>query len=70
MTTRHFDCVATGRPDYGRSRLSWIKRRARRLMRLNQTPRRLAIWDAWVDYVLFTGDRSVTPLRVIQGGRA
>ena len=36
-------------------KLSWIKRRARRLQNFYQVPRRLAIYDAWVDYINFNG---------------
>lgn len=60
-----------------RPRLSWIKRRARRLERFYGVERRLAIWDAYVDYVTFFHPLSVpvprtgtgTRLIVIEGGR-
>jgi hypothetical protein len=37
---------------YQRPALSWIKRRARRLQRAYGVARRLAIFDAWLDYDL------------------
>lgn len=60
-----------------RPRLSWIKRRARRLERFYGVERRLAIWDAALDYATFFHPRSVpvprpgagTGLIVIEGGR-
>lgn len=54
-----------------RPRLTWIKRRARRIMQAHGTPRRFAIWDAWADYAIWTHDvRAVpaTPLRQVGGG--
>lgn len=36
-------------------RLLWIKRRARRLQRFYQVPRRMAIFDAWIDWINFNG---------------
>jgi hypothetical protein len=40
---------------YQRPTLAWIKRRARRLQRAYGVARRLAIFDAWCDYINFTG---------------
>lgn len=34
---------------------AWIRRRARRLMAFYKINRRLAIFDAWVDYIDFMG---------------
>ena len=34
-------------------RLVWIKRRARRIQRFYQVPRRMAIYDASLDYGFF-----------------
>lgn len=56
-------------PNYQRPRLAWIKRRARRLQIFYGVARRIAIWDAWVEYIQFTGDRSALPLRAVEGGR-
>lgn len=39
------------------SRLTWIKRRARRLQRFYGIARRVAIHDASVDYAMFLGGR-------------
>lgn len=39
-------------------RLVWIKRRARRLQRAYQVSRRMAIYDAWIDWINFTGARA------------
>lgn len=36
-------------------KLAWIKRRARRLQNFYKVSRRIAIYDAWVDYITFTG---------------
>ena len=41
---------------YKRPRLSWLKRRARRIMAFYGVTRRQAVIDARVDYVSFTGD--------------
>lgn len=38
-------------------RMQWIKRRARRLQSYYQITRRLAIYDAWIDWIHFTGAR-------------
>ena len=35
--------------------LAWIRRRARRLVRFYGVDRRLAIWDAWVDWIHWQG---------------
>lgn len=37
------------------NRFGWIKRRARRLQRFYGIQRRLAIHDAWMDWILFRG---------------
>lgn len=52
---------------YDRPRLTWIKRRARRLMRFYGVNRRFAIADAALDYSYFVGPPTLT---VIEGGRA
>ncbi len=53
---------------YDRPRLNWIKRRARRLMKLPDAPRRLAVRDAADDYSYFV--RPCGPnLTAISGGR-
>jgi hypothetical protein len=53
---------------YQRPALSWIKRRARRLQRAYGVARRLAIFDAWLDYVDFTGVQPEHPV-FIGGGK-
>jgi len=54
---------------YQRSHLSWVKRRARRLERCFDVPRRLAVDSASEDYRHFVGaPRPV--LTLIQGGRS
>ncbi len=40
------------------SRLAWIKRRARRLERFYGISRKFAIYDAWLDWINFSGARS------------
>lgn len=40
---------------YARPPLRWITRRARRIERFYKVARRLAIHDAWLDYIEFTG---------------
>lgn len=47
--------AATSRP-----RLQWIKRRARRLQAFYQVPRRMAIFDAWIDWINFNGAANET----------
>jgi hypothetical protein len=42
------------------SRLGWIKRRARRLERFYGVDRKLAIYDARLDYLLFQGRPTFT----------
>lgn len=43
-------------------RLVWIKRRARRLQNYYRIDRRLAIYDAWIDWIAFSGERhDITP---------
>jgi hypothetical protein len=37
------------------NKLSWIKRRARRLQNFYQVSRRMAVYDAWIDWINFTG---------------
>lgn len=54
---------------YERPTLTWIKRRARRVQQFYGTSRRLAIFDAWLDYIHFTGGRA-TRLVCIQGGKS
>lgn len=36
-------------------KIGWIKRRARRIQRFYAIDRKLAIHDAWVDWIAFTG---------------
>ncbi|MGE0333199.1 MAG: hypothetical protein AB7P37_21170 [Ramlibacter sp.] len=55
-------------PNYARPTLGWIKRRARRLQRFYGVTRRLAIFDAWRDYMDFTAGRT-TRLVVLTGGK-
>lgn len=38
-----------------RTRFGWIKRRARRLQRFYGVDRRLAVYDARIDYLAFIG---------------
>jgi hypothetical protein len=40
------------------SRLTWIKRRARRLMRFYKVDRRIAVQDAWLDWIAFVGAKA------------
>ncbi len=40
---------------YVRPPLAWITRRARRIQRVYGVARRMAIYDAWRDYIDFTG---------------
>jgi hypothetical protein len=42
------------------TRLGWIKRRARRLERFYGVERKLAIYDARLDYLLFQGRPTFT----------
>lgn len=44
------------------SKFGWIKRRARRIQRFYGVGRRLAVHDAWTDWIAFMG--------VTQGGAA
>jgi hypothetical protein len=37
------------------TRLGWIKRRARRLQRFYKISRKLAVYDARLDYFMFNG---------------
>jgi len=53
---------------YARPPLAWIKRRARRLQTHYGVPRRLAIFDAWRDYIDFAIGRPVG-LVATPGGR-
>jgi len=39
------------------SKLAWIKRRARRLQNFYNVSRRIAVFDAWRDWMDFTGAR-------------
>lgn len=50
-------------------RLTWIKRRARRLQRFYGITRRLAVFDAAQDYAYFNGTPSRPQLTVVHGGR-
>ena len=43
-----------------RTRLGWIKRRARRLQRFYGISRELAVYDARMDYLLFQGRPTFT----------
>ena len=36
-------------------KLGWIKRRARRIQRFYSVSRRMAVHDAWTDWVAFIG---------------
>ena len=45
---------------YTARRLSWIKARARRYQKGYQVPRRLAIFDAWLDFILLMGNNQGT----------
>ncbi|MBX3588767.1 MAG: hypothetical protein KF796_19215 [Ramlibacter sp.] len=56
------------KPDYTRPTLGWIKRRARRLQSFYGIARRLAVFDAWRDYMSFAGT-PVSPLTLISGGK-
>ena len=40
---------------YTARRLTWIKKRARRYQTGYHVPRRLAIFDAWLDFILLMG---------------
>lgn len=42
------------------SRLGWIKRRARRIQRFYGVDRKLAVFDARLDYLLFQGTPTFT----------
>lgn len=39
------------------NRLAWIKRRARRIERFYKVSRKLAIYDAWMDWTMFSGEQ-------------
>lgn len=39
-------------------KIGWIKRRARRLQRFYGIDRKMAVWDARLDWVTFMGGRS------------
>jgi hypothetical protein len=41
-------------------KLAWIKRRARRLQQFYKVDRRVAVFDAWRDWIDFMGARSCT----------
>ncbi|MGE3348170.1 MAG: hypothetical protein AB7I35_12130 [Ramlibacter sp.] len=45
----------SGPVTYQRPTLTWIKRRARRLMHFYKIERRLAVFDAAMDYAAFVG---------------
>jgi hypothetical protein len=36
-------------------KVHWIKRRARRLQRFYQVSRKIAVHDAWLDWIAFHG---------------
>ena len=62
---------ALASPSYWRPRIGWIKRRARRIERFYGVTRRLAVYDAWLDYQDFTRlrDAQVLPMeRAVQRG--
>lgn len=61
--------TAANRPNYHRPTLAWIKRRARRLQSAYGISRRFAIFDAWTDYIGFTGIDQPR-LIALKGGRA
>lgn len=42
------------------SRLGWIKRRARRIERFYKVSRKLAVYDARLDYIAFLGRPTFT----------
>lgn len=58
-------------PSYVRPPLTWITRRARRIQRVYGVARRMAIYDAWVDYVNFTCTPAprAPQLTLVKGGR-
>lgn len=37
------------------SRFGWIRRRARRIQKFYQVQRKVAVHDAWLDYINFVG---------------
>ena len=56
---------------YVRPPLRWITRRARRIERFYKVTRRVAIFDAWLDYIEFSGLRVITrPAAVLPFGDA
>lgn len=55
--------------DYQRPSLTWIKRRARRLQQFYGIGRRLAVFDAWRDYINFTGTAAAPHLVALPGGK-
>jgi hypothetical protein len=40
---------------YPRTRFAWIRARARRIQRFYKITRRLAVYDAWQDWITFQG---------------
>lgn len=58
----------TGSADFHRPPLLWITRRARRLQRFYGVDRRLAIHDAWRDYIDFMGIQH-RRLSLVKGAR-
>lgn len=55
---------------YARPRLAWIKRRARRLQAAYGISRRLAVFDAWRDFIDFTTPVPHAHLVLVPGGKA
>ena len=68
MTVVAFPAPARA-PRYSRPRLLWITRRARRLQRAYGIARRIAIYDAWRDYIDFTGEAEAAALHLVKGAR-
>lgn len=54
---------------YQRPPLRWITRRARRLERAFHCSRRIAIYEAALDYACFTGLHRTRLLQLVAGGR-
>ena len=74
MSVMHFPAMApltesvTAPAGLHRPPLLWITRRARRLQRFYGVNRRMAIYDAWRDYIDFTGVQQRS-LSLVKGGR-
>ncbi|MDP3887047.1 hypothetical protein [Hydrogenophaga sp.] len=56
--------------DYRRPKLSWVKRRARRIQRFFKVSRSIAIAEAIDDYHAFAQMHRARLLTLIQGGRS